>query len=113
MGLEVRAISDKHNIKIAIVDLTDGFKEIVKLQKTKHDCSNCIRKKTLANTTLMSLSIKEGDRLNVTINGMGLCGNVVAEFDNNTFRGYIQNPRFKHRWYYNRKKVIQVRYRKR
>jgi molecular chaperone Hsp33 len=93
MGLEVRAISDKHNIKIAIVDLTDGFKEIVKLQKPNMIAATALGK-TLANTTLMSLSIKEGDRLNVTINGMGLCGNVVAEFDNNTFRGYIQNPRF-------------------
>jgi molecular chaperone Hsp33 len=87
MGLEVRAISDKHNIKIAIVDLTDGFKEIVKLQKPNMIAATALGK-TLANTTLMSLSIKthsEGTSKTHDLTPM------------------ILQP----------KKVIQVRYRKR
>jgi molecular chaperone Hsp33 len=93
MNLEVRAISEKHNVKIAIVDLTDGFKEIVKLQKT-NPLATVALGRVVANTTLLSLSIKDGDRLNVNINGMGYAGKIIAEFEENKFRGYVQFPNF-------------------
>ncbi|KAJ3616666.1 hypothetical protein Zmor_011745 [Zophobas morio] len=93
MNLEVRAISEKHNVKIAIVDLTDGFKEIIKLQKT-NPLATVALGRVVANTTLLSLSIKDGDKLNVNINGMGYGGKIIAEFEDNKFRGYVQFPNF-------------------
>jgi hypothetical protein len=110
MGLEVRAISDKHNIKIAIVDLTDGFKEIVKLQKPNMIAATALGK-TLANTTLMSLSIKEGVlTLQLTewdfVEMWSL--NLITTHSEGTSKTHDLTPMI-----LQPKKVIQVRYRKR
>ncbi|AKU79259.1 Hsp33 family molecular chaperone HslO [Spiroplasma turonicum] len=90
MDLQIRAISNNRSVKISIVDITEGLKEISSLQKLDKVATEAIGK-TIINTSLISLSIKDGSKVVTNINGMGYLGSIIAEFDNNKFRGYVQN----------------------
>lgn len=91
--MQIRAISKKHNIKISIVDITDGFKEIAKLQNTNPIATVALGK-TIVGTSLISLTLKDNSKVNTLIDGEGPIGTIIAEFQNNIFRGYVQNPQF-------------------
>ncbi|WP_339020924.1 Hsp33 family molecular chaperone HslO [Spiroplasma endosymbiont of Atherix ibis] len=94
MDMQIRALSKKNNVKISIVDITEGFNEIIKLQQTNHLASVALGR-TIINNSLLSLSLKYVKKMTANINGMGLGGTIIAEFQDKNFRGYIQNPNFK------------------
>ncbi|QHX36267.1 Hsp33 family molecular chaperone HslO [Spiroplasma sp. BIUS-1] len=93
MDMEIRALSEKHNVKISIVDISEGYNEIAKLQGTNPLTSVALGR-TIINNALLSLSIKDGNKMTTNINGMGLGGSIIAEFQDKKFRGYIQVPNF-------------------
>ncbi|AUB31077.1 Hsp33 family molecular chaperone HslO [Spiroplasma floricola] len=93
MDMQIRALSEKNNVKISIVDITEGFNEIVKLQQTNPLASVALGR-TIINNSLLSLSLKDGEKMTSNINGMGLGGTIIAEFQDKNFRGYIQIPNF-------------------
>ncbi|AUM62267.1 Hsp33 family molecular chaperone HslO [Spiroplasma monobiae] len=93
MDMEIRALSEKNNVKISIVDISEGFNEIVKLQGTNPLTSVALGR-TVINNALLSLSLKDGSKMTTNLNGMGLGGSIIAEFQDKKFRGYIQVPNF-------------------
>ncbi|QBQ07215.1 heat shock protein 33 [Spiroplasma gladiatoris] len=93
MDMQIRATSSKRNVKMAIVDISESLEKIIKLQKSNPLASVALGRTIIANS-LLSLSIKDGTKMTTNINGMGLVGSVIAEFQNNTIRGYIENPNF-------------------
>ncbi len=93
MDMQIRAISEKNNIKMSVVDITESLAEITVLQKTNPLASVALGRTLIANA-LVSLSVKDGDKVSTNINGMGLGGTIIAEFQNNTIRGYIEKPNF-------------------
>ncbi|AOG59969.1 heat shock protein 33 [Spiroplasma helicoides] len=93
MDMEIRAISDEKNVKMAIVDVTESLNEIIKLQKTNPLGSVALGRTVLA-TALLSLSIKDGSKVTTNINGQGLAGTIIAEYQNNKIRGYIEKNNF-------------------
>ncbi|AGR40711.1 Hsp33 family molecular chaperone HslO [Spiroplasma taiwanense] len=93
MDMEIRATSNKNNVKISIVDITEELDKIVKLQKTNPLASFALGR-TIINTALISLSVKDGSKVTTNINGMGLGGSIIAEFQNNSIKGYIEKPNF-------------------
>ncbi|QEH61212.1 molecular chaperone Hsp33 [Spiroplasma chinense] len=93
MDMEIRAISDDYNVKMAVVDISESLDEIIKLQKTNPLASVALGRTIVANA-LLSLSVKDGSKMTTNINGMGLGGTIIAEFQNNAVRGYIENPNF-------------------
>lgn len=94
MNMEIRAISEKHNIKMAIVDISEALDEIIKLQQTNPLASVALGR-TIINNALISLSLKDGNKMTTNLMGMGLAGAIIAEFQNNSVRGYVENPNFK------------------
>lgn len=94
MDLRIRAISEKHNFKIFIVELTDVMKEISKMQETNPLATVVLAKVTTANT-LLGIDLKSGELMssNITTSD-GVVGKIIAEFQNNKIRSYIQNPDF-------------------
>ncbi|AHI52355.1 Hsp33 family molecular chaperone HslO [Spiroplasma culicicola] len=94
MDMEIRAISDSKSVKMAIIDISESLNEIIKLQKTNPLTTVALGRTILANG-LLSLSIKDGSKMTTNISGMGLGGSIIAEFQNNAVRGYIENPNFK------------------
>ncbi|AKX33681.1 heat shock protein 33 [Spiroplasma litorale] len=90
MDLQVRAISNVKNVKISIVDITESLNEIKSLQKLNEIATEALGR-SIIDTGLVSLSIKDGSKVITNINGMGLLGSIIAEFDNNKIRGYVQN----------------------
>ncbi|WP_338972298.1 Hsp33 family molecular chaperone HslO [Spiroplasma endosymbiont of Panorpa germanica] len=93
MDLEVRALSQKHNLKISIVDLTESIQEIITLQNTNKLASVAIGKFVIANC-LVGADLKKGQKIISDINGTGFAGTMIAEFQDKTVRGYIQVPDF-------------------
>ncbi|AGR41718.1 Hsp33 family molecular chaperone HslO [Spiroplasma diminutum] len=93
MDMQIRALSEKHNVKISIVDISESFNEIAKLQETNPLASVALGR-TIINNSLLSLSLKDGNKMTTNINGMGLGGTIIAEFQENKVRGYIQIPNF-------------------
>ncbi|ASP27788.1 heat shock protein 33 [Spiroplasma corruscae] len=90
MDLQIRAISNLRNVKISIVDITEGLVEIASIQKLSEIAVEALGK-LIINTSLVSLSLKDGAKVVTNLNGMGYLGSLIAEFDNNNFRGYVQN----------------------
>lgn len=93
MDMQVRAISEKHNIKISIVDISEGLQEIVTLQNTNPLASVALGR-VIINSTLTSLSVKDNSKVNTVVQGNGLAGTIITEFQDNKFRGYVANPSF-------------------
>ncbi|WP_339029946.1 Hsp33 family molecular chaperone HslO [Spiroplasma endosymbiont of Cantharis nigra] len=93
MDMEIRAISKKNNVKISIVDITESFNEIAVLQNT-NPLATVALGRTIIDSALLSLSIKDGSKMTTNLNGMGLGGSIIAEFQDKKVRGYIQNPNF-------------------
>ncbi|AHI53426.1 heat shock protein 33 [Spiroplasma sabaudiense Ar-1343] len=93
MDLEVRALSQSHNLKISIVDLSESVQEIIKLQDSNSLASIALGKLVIANC-LIGADLKENNKVTSNINGAGLAGTMIAEFQNKTVRGYIQVPNF-------------------
>ncbi|KAF5271430.1 hypothetical protein FQR65_LT17608 [Abscondita terminalis] len=93
MDLKIRAISKSKNLKLAIVDITEGLKEIVKLQNTNPIATVALGK-ILMNTALISLTLKDGSKISSVINGGGPIGTLIAEFEEDKFRGYVDKPNF-------------------
>ncbi|ARU90899.1 heat shock protein 33 [Spiroplasma clarkii] len=93
MDMQIRAISEKNNIKMAVVDITESLAEIVKLQGTNPLTSVALGR-ALINNALISLSLKDGNKMTTNLNGMGFAGTIITEFQNNTIRGYVENPDF-------------------
>ncbi|AAT75374.1 putative hsp33 redox-regulated chaperone [Mesoplasma florum L1] len=90
MDLQVRAISHKHNAKIAIVDISESMREICDLQKTNPFISIALSKFTLGNT-LISLDNKELAKINSNyVSKNGAVKKMIAEFQNNKVRAYAQ-----------------------
>ncbi|ALD65924.1 Hsp33 family molecular chaperone HslO [Spiroplasma cantharicola] len=93
MDMEIRAISEKNNVKISIVDISESFNEIAKLQNTNPLASVALGR-TIIDNALVSLSLKDGSKMTTNLNGMGLGGSIIVEFQDKKVRGYIQNPNF-------------------
>ncbi|QGS51381.1 Hsp33 family molecular chaperone HslO [Spiroplasma tabanidicola] len=93
MDMEIRATSSERNVKIAIVDISEALDEIIKLQKSNPLASVALGRTIIANA-LLSISIKDRSKMTTNINGMGLVGSIIAEFQNDSIRGYIENPNF-------------------
>lgn len=94
MDYGIRALSEKHHFKIYLLDLTKTMQEIVNLQETNPFATILLSKATLA-TTLLALSLKNGEVLTASIDSKGAkTGKMIAEFQDNHVRAYIQNPKF-------------------
>ena len=93
MDLEIRAISNKHNIKMAIIDISEALNEIIQLQQTNQLATIALSRTIIANA-LISLSLKGGSKMTTNINGGGPIKTIIAEFQNNSVRGYVENPKF-------------------
>ncbi|AVN60037.1 molecular chaperone Hsp33 [Mesoplasma entomophilum] len=90
MDLQIRAISHKHNAKIAIVDISESMREICNLQQTNPFISIALSKFTVGNT-LISLDNKELAKINSNyISNNGAVKKMIAEFQNNKVRAYAQ-----------------------
>lgn len=93
MDLEIRAISNKHNIKMAIIDISEALNEIIQLQQTNQLATIALSRTIIANA-LISLSLNDGSKMTTNINGGGPIKTIIAEFQNNSVRGYVENPNF-------------------
>ncbi|WP_338969840.1 Hsp33 family molecular chaperone HslO [Spiroplasma endosymbiont of Labia minor] len=93
MDLEIRAISEKHNIKMSIIDITESFQKIVDLQQTNPLASLAAGRVTIANA-LIGLSQKNNEKITSVINGAGYIGTIISEYQNNAVRTYVQIPDF-------------------
>lgn len=93
MDLEIRAISNKHNIKMAIIDISGALNEIIQLQQTNQLATIALSRTIIANA-LISLSLNDGSKMTTNINGGGPIKTIIAEFQNNSVRGYVENPNF-------------------
>ncbi|ASZ08778.1 molecular chaperone Hsp33 [Mesoplasma chauliocola] len=90
MDLQIRAISHKHNAKIAIVDISESMREICDLQGTNPFISVALSKFVIGNT-LISLDNKEMAKINTNyITSNGAAKKMIAEFQNNKIRAYAQ-----------------------
>ncbi|ATZ17613.1 Hsp33 family molecular chaperone HslO [Mesoplasma melaleucae] len=90
MDLQIRAISHKHNAKIAIVDISESMKQICDLQQTNPLISIALAKFTIGNT-LIALDNKELAKINTNyITSNGAVKKMIAEFQNNKLRAYAQ-----------------------
>lgn len=90
MDLQIRAISHKHNAKIAIVDISESMKQICDLQQTNPFISIALAKFTVGNT-LIALDNKELAKINTNyITSNGAVKKMITEFQNNKIRAYAQ-----------------------
>ncbi|ATZ19099.1 heat shock protein 33 [Williamsoniiplasma somnilux] len=94
MDIKIRATSQKHNVKIAIVDLSESMLEITNLQETNPIASIVLAKTTAANA-LLGVELKNGETMSSNIvTSDGLVKKIITEYQNNKVRSYIQNPNF-------------------
>ncbi|KNG79430.1 Hsp33 family molecular chaperone HslO [Mycoplasma sp. HU2014] len=94
MDIRIRATSKKYNVKISIVDITESMQEIIKLQKA-NVFANLVLSKFTAASTLIGIELKDNDKTfsNWTTSD-GAIKTMIAEFQNNKIRSYIQNKQF-------------------
>ncbi|WP_342268884.1 Hsp33 family molecular chaperone HslO [Spiroplasma endosymbiont of Aspidapion aeneum] len=95
MDRKYRAISDKYNVKISFVDITESLSEICRLQKTNVYATKQLSK-VVIDTCLLGLNLKDKDtKIATSYKGDGLMGHVIGEYNDDFIRGYCQNPDFK------------------
>jgi molecular chaperone Hsp33 len=94
MDIFLRAISQEHNFKISIVDISESIQEIVEKQATNPLGSMAIAKITIANT-LLGLELKNKELTTSTLQTEnGLITKIIAEYHDGKIRSYIANPDF-------------------
>jgi len=94
MDVSLRAISQKHNFKISIVDITESIREIVEKQQTNPLGAVAIAKITIANT-LLALELKNEETTTSNLHSeVGLVKRIIAEYQDGKIRSYIANPDF-------------------
>jgi len=94
MDVSLRAISQQHNFKISIVDISESIREIVKKQMTNPLGAVAIAKITIANT-LLALELKNEETTTSNLQSEnGLVNRIIAEYQDGKIRSYIANPDF-------------------
>lgn len=94
MDIRIRAISNQHNVKISIVDLSEAMQKITELQGTNPLASIVLSKVTIANC-LLGLELKNGERMSSNIMTTdGMVKKIISEFQNDKVRSFIEVPDF-------------------
>ncbi|QVK02832.1 Hsp33 family molecular chaperone HslO [Mycoplasma mycoides] len=91
MDLKIRAISNKHNLRISIVDISETIKEITDLQQS-NTLANMVFSKFVCCSTLIGMQFKNKEKTYVNWNApKSLTKAMIAEYHDSKIRAYIQN----------------------
>lgn len=94
MDLQIRAISDKHNVKISIVDITESINQICALQQSSALIEMCLAKFTICNT-LIAIDNKDNSKISTAYStDVGVIKRIIAEFENNKIRATTKVKHF-------------------
>lgn len=90
----VKAVSEKHNVKISLIDASKAIAEISMLQNT-NSFSTVILSRVILNTALIGSDMKKlSNKITAIVNGAGPIGTVIGEYENKKLRGFCANPNF-------------------
>ncbi|PPE04808.1 heat shock protein 33 [Entomoplasma ellychniae] len=86
MDLQIRAISNKHNAKISIVDISDSINKICDLQQSSPIVNICLAKFTI-NNTLVAIDNKDNNKISTAYStDEGVIKRMITEFEDNKIR---------------------------
>lgn len=90
----VKVVSEKHNLKISLIDASKAIAKISMLQNT-NSLSTVILTRVILNTALIGSDMKSStNKITAIVNGAGPIGTVIGEYENKKIRGFCANPNF-------------------
>ncbi|WFQ90627.1 Hsp33 family molecular chaperone HslO [Mycoplasma feriruminatoris] len=91
MDLKIRAISNKHNLRVSIVDLSETIKEITDLQQS-NVLANMVFAKFICCSALIGMQFKNKEKTYVNWTApSSLIKTMIAEYHDSKIRAYVQN----------------------